>query len=129
MSKPAPPTALVVDPASGERERVADALEAFGYEVRFCPGPPEGGSCVGIREGRCPLSADASLVVLAMRTASTDRSLLDLYLAQGHAVIAIASEADPVHARTDANLVAVPPAPDGLTLANAIRACAPTGRG
>src|SRR5512133_2680966 len=56
-------TVLVVEADFVERERLADALEAAGYEALMCAGPLEPDyACIGGREGWCPLMDKADVV-------------------------------------------------------------------
>jgi hypothetical protein len=72
-------------------------IQDAGYEVLACPGPSAPGySCIGSREGHCPLVDPASLVVLdlsfspeATIRAPIDIDLLDVYLLTGKRIIAL----------------------------------------
>ena len=59
------PVVLIVDRDPDTRDRVGVWLEDAGLDVLRCPGPtgPEF-TCVGSRDGRCPLAQAADLVVL-----------------------------------------------------------------
>ena len=59
------PVVLIVDRDPDTRDRVGAWLEDAGLDVLGCPGPtgPEF-TCVGSRDGRCPLAEAADLVVL-----------------------------------------------------------------
>lgn len=59
------PVVLIVDRDPDTRDRVGAWLEGVGMDVLVCPGPtgPEF-TCVGSRDGRCPLAHAADLVVL-----------------------------------------------------------------
>jgi hypothetical protein len=59
------PVVLIVDRDVDTRDRLEGWLEDVGFGVVVCAGPsaPEF-TCVGSREGRCPLAQDADLVVL-----------------------------------------------------------------
>jgi hypothetical protein len=92
-------TVLVVESDAAERERYGGWLEAAGFAVLFCPGPtgPDY-TCVGARDGMCPLVEEADVVVLDMSleseallmgTAAED--LLGLYLLSGARVIVLGS--------------------------------------
>jgi len=92
-------TVLVVESDAVERERYGEWLEASGFGVLFCPGPsgPDY-TCVGARDGVCPLVEEADAVVLDMSleseavlqgTAAED--LLGLYLLSGARVIVLGS--------------------------------------
>jgi hypothetical protein len=60
-------TVLLVVADRDEREAFGSGLEAAGFEVLSCPGPTEPDyTCVGAREGVCPLVRDADAIVLDM---------------------------------------------------------------
>lgn len=90
---------LLVEADADERERFGAWLEDAGFRVITCTGPTEPDyTCIGARNGACPLTAGASVVVLdmstrsegvAMGTASED--LLGLYLLAGARVVALGS--------------------------------------
>lgn len=88
---------LVAD--EGERERLGEALEGAGYQVIACPGPtaPEY-TCIGGREGYCPLLERADVVVLdtwlvgdEVGVGTSSDELLQLYAGCGRTVVAIGS--------------------------------------
>jgi hypothetical protein len=90
-------TVLVVEPDIVERERLADALEEAGYEALLCAGPlgPDY-TCIGGREGWCPLIDKADVVVLDLMLESdlamegtSSEELLRLYLACGKPVVTL----------------------------------------
>lgn len=94
---------LVVEADAEERERLGAWLEGAGFDVALCPGPsgPDY-TCLGSREGICPLVEDADIVVLDMSLESeafmqgtAADELLDLYLDTGRHVIALGSHAGP----------------------------------
>ena len=98
-------TVLLVESDEGERERLGRALEQAGYQVIACPGPTAPDyTCIGGREGYCPLLERADVVVLdpwlagdeiGGGTSSSD--LLALYTGSGRTVVAIdAAPLDPV---------------------------------
>lgn len=82
-----------------ERERFGSWLEQAGFEVSLCPGPTEPDyTCVGAREGMCPLAAEADVVVLdmsldseAVMVGTAAEELLGLYLVAGRSVVVIGS--------------------------------------
>jgi CheY-like chemotaxis protein len=93
------PTVLVVEPDVVERERLADALEEAGYEALLCGGPtgPDY-TCIGSREGWCPLIDKADVVVLDLMLQSdlilegaSSEELLRLYVACGKPVVTVGS--------------------------------------
>ncbi len=59
------PVVLIVDADPDTRDRVGGWLEDAGLDVVACPGPtaPEF-TCIGSRDGRCPLAQKADLIVL-----------------------------------------------------------------
>jgi hypothetical protein len=90
---------LLVEADPAERVCLSAALESVGFAVSVCPGPsgPDY-TCVGDREGKCPLVPPANAVVLDLALQSEDVSegtspedLLGLYLSAGKPVIALGS--------------------------------------
>ena len=92
-------TVLVVEADGAERERFGSWLEAAGYDILVCPGPTEPDyTCVGARDGVCPLVEEADVVVLDMSTESeafllgtAAEELLALYLLSGARVVVLGS--------------------------------------
>jgi len=90
---------LVVEADPAERERFGSWLEGSGYDVLVCPGPTEPDyTCVGARDGVCPLVEEAGVVVLDMSTESeavvmgtAAEELLALYLLTGSRVVVLGS--------------------------------------
>jgi hypothetical protein len=90
-------TVLVVESDAPERERLGKALEEAGYQVIACPGPTSPGyTCVGGREGYCPLLERADVVVLdpwlagdEIGVGTSPEDLLALYAGSGRTVVAI----------------------------------------
>jgi CheY-like chemotaxis protein len=90
-------TVLVVEPDVFEREHLGEVLEDAGYEVITCPGPTAPDyTCMGSREGACPLLSQADVVVLDTWLASDELGvgtssdeLLELYATHGRTVIAL----------------------------------------
>ena len=129
------PTALIVEPDPAERERLAVALDALGFEAILCPGPgADADACIGIRTARCPLSADADVVIMSTRlpvgergVGTTGDQLLEVYLAQGKRVVVAAADDDDVHRRIDARVVTIRRGGDPLDLVNAVRALRASG--
>jgi hypothetical protein len=104
MVDASPPSAvLVVEADPAERERYALALESAGFGVLTCPGPTEPDyTCVGAREGACPLVAEAAVVVLdmsldseALLTGTPAEEILGLYLTSGVPVVVLGSRGGP----------------------------------
>lgn len=83
----------------GERELFSSWLEASGVTVLACPGPLEPDyTCVGGREGGCPLADAADVVVLdmgldseALMTGTAAEALLGLYLTSSRPVVTLGS--------------------------------------
>ncbi len=90
---------LVVEADPLERERFGSWLEGAGFDVLLCPGPTEPDyTCVGVRDGVCPLVADAAVVVLDMSLESeavmmgtAAEEVLGLYLLSGSRVVVLGS--------------------------------------
>ncbi len=98
MRRKAPKTdrlVLLVDPDAGEREEFGSWLEAAGYGVINCPGPPGAGMvCLGQRGRACGLVEISDVLVLDLglvRDAATERTtgrrLLRYYLSSGKPVM------------------------------------------
>lgn len=98
-------TVLLVESDEGERERLGKALEGAGYQVIACPGPTAPDyTCIGGREGYCPLLERADVVVFdpwlagdEIGVGTSSDELLALYAGSGRTVVAIdAAPLDPV---------------------------------
>ena len=97
MNAVAKGTILLVESDPHERERLASALERGGFEVIECPGPSAPDyTCIGGREGYCPLLERADAVVLDVWLAGDEldvgtpsEQLLEMYLADGRSVVTI----------------------------------------
>jgi hypothetical protein len=95
LAMPSEGTVLVVESEHEERERLGRALEDGGYEVLFCPGPLEPDyTCIGGRQGYCPLVERADVVVLDPWFAGDEHGLgtsadvlVELYANRGRTVI------------------------------------------
>jgi hypothetical protein len=117
-------TVLVVEADFVERERLADALEAAGYEALMCAGPLEPDyACIGGREGWCPLMDKADVVVLDLMLESDvvgvgtpSSELLRLYLAGGKRVVALGPSDLAGRSDWEAMLVYLPWLPDPVDL-------------
>ena len=92
-------TVLVVEADAAERERYGSWLEGSGFDVLMCPGPTEPDyTCVGARDGVCPLVEEAGVVVLDMSTESeavmmgtASEEILALYMLTGTRVVVLGS--------------------------------------
>lgn len=90
---------LIVEADVTERERLGSALESAGFDVLTCPGPTEPDyTCVGGREGVCPLVDGAAVVILdmsldseALMRGTPAEELLGLYLTAGRRVVVLGS--------------------------------------
>jgi hypothetical protein len=119
---------LLVESDDVERDRLGQALEESGYEVIACPGPTSPGyTCIGSRQGYCPLIEQADVVVLDTWLAgdeggigTTADELLDLYTDRGRAVVTIGSGASssPYAA---GRVIPLRDRPDGTVVAAAVR--------
>jgi DNA-binding response OmpR family regulator len=59
------PVVLIVDRDADTRGRVGGWLEEAGLDVVSCPGPTAPDfTCVGSRDGHCPLAREADVIVL-----------------------------------------------------------------
>jgi len=90
-------TVLLVDLDATERDHLGKALEDAGFQVLGCPGPsfPDY-TCVGAREGDCPLVEHADAVVLDLWTrgdelgfGTSGEELLELYVSSGRPVVSL----------------------------------------
>ncbi len=90
---------LVVEADGEERERFGSWLEQSGYDVSVCPGPTEPDyTCVGDRDGFCPLVAEVDAVVLdmsldseAVMVGTAAEEILAFYLMSGRRVVVLGS--------------------------------------
>jgi hypothetical protein len=124
---------LVVEADAVERDRFGTALEAEGFDVLTCPGPTEPDyTCVGARDGACPLVEDAAVVVLdmsldseALMTGTPAEELLGLYLTSGRPVVVLGSRPGP---GIEGQLVRIRRHPEGAALVAAVRELHPATR-
>ena len=100
MTRPAAKTdrlVLLVEPDAGEREQFGSWLEAAGYGVINCPGPPGAGMvCLGQRglvEIADVLALDLRLVRDAAGERTPGRRLIHYYLTSGKPVILLGDTA------------------------------------
>ena len=88
---------LLVEADEDDRERFGRWLEDAGYDVVSCPGPraPDY-TCIGGREGACPLTAGVDMIVLDTRldselavegTSASD--LLSVYRTTGKPILLV----------------------------------------
>ena len=92
-------TVLLVESYPEASERLGGALEAAGYEVLSCPGPTAPDyTCVGAREGSCPLLEHADVVVLdpwleaeELGIGTSANALVELYAGRGRTVVVLGS--------------------------------------
>lgn len=122
-------TVLLVDSDAGERDRLGEALEDAGFRVLGCSGPslPDY-TCIGTREGYCPLVERADAVVLDLWTSgdelgvgSSAEELLELYVSAGRPVVALGPGgwlADPT---AEERVVRLDDHPDAQTVVCAVR--------
>ena len=88
---------LVVEADPSTRRRYGAWLEESGYEVLTCPGPSTPDyTCVGARQGRCPLVEPADAIVLGLdldseveEIGTPAADLLSLYTGSGKPVVAV----------------------------------------
>jgi hypothetical protein len=124
---------LVVEADAAERERFGTALEAAGFDVLTCPGPSAPDyTCVGGRDGACPLVQDAAVVVLdmsldseALMVGTPAEELLGLYLTSGRPVVVLGSRPGPT---IEGQLVRMRRHSDGEALVSAVRELHPETR-
>jgi hypothetical protein len=99
-------TVLVVEADDEERDRYGTWLEESGFDVLSCPGPTEPDyTCVGARDGVCPLVEEADVVILDMSLESeavlvgtAAEEILGMYLFMGSRIVALGSHpGDEVH--------------------------------
>ena len=103
---------LLVEPDTKEREEFGSWLEAAGYGVINCPGPPHTAMvCLGQRGQACGLVEISDLLVLDLRlvqdaatTRTPGRQLLHYYLAADKPVLLVGDPGQLGKARGDARL-------------------------
>jgi hypothetical protein len=109
---------LLVEPNAMERDRVGSWLEAAGYGVINCPGPPGAGMvCLGQRGRGCGLVEIADLLILDLRLvrdAVTDRTpgrrLVHYYLSSGKPLMLLGDPAQLGKRYRDDQVVVLPQA-------------------
>jgi hypothetical protein len=125
---------LVVEADPFERARLGSWLERDGYDVSECPGPTEPDyTCLGAREGTCPLAAESQIVVLDMSLDSEAlvmgtpaEELLGLYLVGGHRVVVLGSHPG---GEVPGQLIRLRRHPDREELLGAVRSLGPRDPG
>ena len=125
-------TILLVESDPVERERLASALERGGFDVIGCPGPSAPDyTCIGGREGFCPLLEQADAVVLdvwltgdELGVGTPSEQLLEMYLADGRSVVTIGAGAWPT--TEPAQVLPLGSYPDEDDLVAAVRSLPPS---
>lgn len=126
-------TVLVVEADPVERERYGSLLDSAGFDVLSCPGPtgPDY-TCLGSRDGVCPLLDDVDVVMLdmsldseAVMSGTPAEELLGLYLTAGRPVVVLGSRSgeDVPH-----QIVRLRRHPESSALLDAVRRLARAGR-
>lgn len=125
---PSEKAVLLVESDRAESERLGRALEGAGYEVIACPGPTAPDyTCIGGREGYCPLIERADVVVLDPWLAGDEHgagtsadALVQLYVGRGRTVILLGSAGwlDPF---VGGHVVSLGDHPDATELVAAVR--------
>jgi hypothetical protein len=121
---------LVVEADRSERESFGSWLEASGFDVLVCPGPTEPDyTCVGARDGICPLLSKADAVVIdmsldseAVMVGTAAEELLGLYLLSGRPVVVLGSRAGE---EVERELVRLRRHPSRAELIDAVRSILP----
>jgi len=122
------PTILVVEADAGERELLGDALEASGLDVILCSGPTAPDyTCIGGREGCCPLIGSADVIVLdlwlesdTVLAGTPGSELLAFYRASGRPVVALSRPAGAIDAIVDEDVIHLERWPDPDAVAAAV---------
>ncbi|HEU4354269.1 MAG TPA: hypothetical protein VFT27_01645 [Actinomycetota bacterium] len=120
---------LVVEADLAERERFGSWLEGAGFDVLVCPGPTEPDyTCVGARDGVCPLLEEADVAVLDMSTDSeavmmgtAAEEILGLYLLSSARIVVLGSHPGE---QLEGRLRRLPRHPDRAELLAAVSALA-----
>lgn len=127
-------TVLLVESDQAERERLGDALEIAGYDVISCPGPTAPDyTCIGDREGYCPLVERADVVVLDPWLAGDEfgvgtsaDELVGLYSQRGRTVILLGSVGS-LNPFTGGHVVGLGDHPDAAEVLGAVRSAPEAG--
>jgi len=124
---------LLVDVDASERGILGEALEDAGFRVLDCPGPslPDY-TCIGAREGYCPLVEQADAVVLDLWTrgdevgvGTSGEDLLELYVTSGKPVVALGPGGQLADPAADERVVRLAEHPEAKTLVEAVRRLPP----
>jgi len=107
---------LLVEPDAGEREQFGSWLEAAGYGVINCPGPPGAGMvCLGQRGQSCGLVEISDVLVLdlrlvhdAARERTPGRRLIRYYLSAGKPVLLLGDPGQLAKPYRDDQVVVLP---------------------
>jgi hypothetical protein len=107
---------LLVEPDAGEREQFGGWLEAAGYGVINCPGPPGAGMvCLGQRGKSCGLVEISDVLVLdlqlvpdAVRDRTPGRRLIHYYLSAGKPVLLLGDKGQLARRYRDDKVVVLP---------------------
>lgn len=107
---------LLVEPDAGDREEMGSWLEAAGYGVINCPGPPDAGMvCLGQRGRACGLVEISDLLVLDLRLVrdavserTPGRRLVQYYLSSGKPVMLLGDPAQLGKRYRDDQVVVLP---------------------
>ena len=128
-------TVLLVDLDGAERDRFGESLEDAGFDVLGCPGPsaPEY-TCVGAREGYCPLIERADAVVLdlwtpgdALGVGTSAEELLELYVRSGRPVLALGPGGQLADPTADEHVLRLEEHADAGTVVHAVKRLLNTG--
>jgi CheY-like chemotaxis protein len=121
------PTILIVEADGGERELLGDVLEASGLDVILCSGPTAPDfTCIGSRDGSCPLIDAADVIVLdlwlesdTVLAGTPGSELLELYRASGRPVVALSRQGGAIDAIVDEDVIHLErwPDPDSVVAA------------
>ena len=107
---------LLVEPDAAEREQFGSWLEAAGYGVINCPGPPGAGMvCLGQRGSACGLVEISDVLVLdlglvrdAVSERTPGRRLLNYYVLSGKPVMLLGDVAQLGRRYRDHQVVVLP---------------------
>jgi hypothetical protein len=133
MNDPRAKTVLLVDLDATERDRLGEALEDAGFQVLDCPGPsfPDY-TCVGAREGYCPLVEHADAVVLDLWTrggelelGTSGEELLEFYISSGRPVVSLGSGGQLTDPTAEERVMRLDEHPDAQWVVRAVRCLPP----